>query len=594
MLQFLKYVLATIVGLFLFFIVGFFLLIGIGAAIGASSGSDDAVSLKDNSVLKLDFNRPIVENASDDSNPFKSFGGPFAGDIETVGMVQIREGLKRAAADSHIKGIYLQANYPQAGYAQLEEIRNALLEFKKSGKFIYSYGELFSEKGYYVTSLSDKIYLNPAGGMDFNGISAEVSFYKGALDKLDIKPVIFRVGEFKSAVEPVLRENMSDASKLQYASLLGSLNDHIMGQIAKSRNLQVSDLKKVADELGASKPKNALANKMITNVGYYDEFESEIRKTLKRDADDKIEYVGLSKFMKAESAIPYNDSDNRIAVIVGEGTIVGSKADNGGIGSDDWVAELKKAREDKKVKAIVLRIDSPGGSALASDVMWREIELTKRVKPVIASMADYAASGGYYMAMSADTIVAQPTTITGSIGIFAQFFNFENFLKNKLGITNDRVNTNAHSDFPSVTRELDDYEKKWFQSSIENGYESFTTKAAKGRRMDLDKLKSLAGGRVWSGLEAKQNGLVDVLGGLEDAVKIAAKKAKLKDGDYKTRFFPQPKSFIEEIFDKKSEEAEAKMMQAQFGDLAPYVKQIKELKAREGVMMLMPEVIDFK
>ena len=428
MLQFLKYVFATIVGLFLFFIIGFFILAGIGAAIGSSS---DTVSLKDNSVLKLDLNRPIVENTSDEDDPFKSLGGPFADGADNLGMVQLRDGLKRAAADSHIKGIYLQANFPQTGYSTLEEIRNALIEFKKSGKFIYSYGEMFSEKGYYVTSMADKIYLNPSGGMDFNGISAEVSFFKGALDKLDIKPVVFRVGEYKSAVEPFLRENMSDANKVQYASLLGSLNDHIFSQIAKSRNMQVSDLKKVADELTAYKPQGALSSKLVTNVGYYDEFEAEMRKTLKRDADDKIEYVGFSKFMKAESSIKFNDSDNKIAVIVGEGTIVGAKADKGNIGSDDWVAELKKAREDKKVKAIVLRIDSPGGSALASDVMWREVELTKKVKPVIASMGDYAASGGYYMAMAADTIVAQPTTITGSIGIFAQFFNFENFLKNK-------------------------------------------------------------------------------------------------------------------------------------------------------------------
>lgn len=591
MLQFLKYVFATIVGLFLFTIVGFIILAGIGAAVGSSS---DATSLKDKSVLKLDLNRPIVENASDDENPFKSLGGPFADGAEDMGLVQLRDGLKRAAADSHIKGIYLQANYPQAGYSTLEEIRNALIEFKKSGKFIYSYGEMFSEKGYYVTSVADKIYLNPSGGMDFNGISAEVSFFKGALDKLDIKPVIFRVGEYKSAVEPYLRENMSDANKAQYNSLLNSLNDHIFAQIAKSRNIQVADLKKVADELTAYKPQGALTSKLVTNVGYFDEFETALKKEAKVDEDDKIEFVGLSKFLKAESAIPYNDSDNKIAVIVGEGAIVGAKADKGNIGSDDWVAELRKARDDKKVKAIVLRIDSPGGSALASDVMWREVELAKKVKPVIASMGDYAASGGYYMAMAADEIVAQPTTITGSIGIFAQFFNFENFLKNKLGITNDRVNTNAHSDFPTVTREMDEFEKAWFQKSIENGYETFTSKAAKGRKMSIDKLKSLAGGRVWSGIEAKQNGLVDELGGLEDAVKIAAKKAKLKDSDFKTRFYPQPKNFFEELFDKKGDEAEAKILQAQFGDLAPYVKQLKDLKAREGVMMLMPEVIEFK
>ena len=592
MLQFLKYVFATIVGLFLFTIIGFIILAGIGAAVGSSN---DATSLKDKSVLKLDLNRPIIENASEDENPLKNLGGGmFADGAEDMGLVQIREGLKRAAADSHVKGIYLQANYPQAGYSTLEEIRNALIEFKKSGKFIYSYGEMFSEKGYYVTSVADKIYLNPSSGMDFNGISAEVSFFKGALDKLEIKPVIFRVGEYKSAVEPYLRENMSDANKAQYTSLLNSLNDHIFAQIAKSRNIQVADLKKVADELTAYKPQGALASKLVSNVGYYDEFETALKKEIKADEDDKIEFVGLSKFLKAESAIPYNDSDNKIAVIVGEGAIVGAKADKGNIGSDDWVAELRKARDDKKVKAIVLRIDSPGGSALASDVMWREVELAKKVKPVIASMGDYAASGGYYMAMAADEIVAQPTTITGSIGIFAQFFNFENFLKNKLGITNDRVNTNAHSDFPTVTREMDEFEKAWFQKSIENGYETFTSKAAKGRKMSIDKLKSLAGGRVWSGIEAKQNGLVDELGGLEDAVKIAAKKAKLKDGDFKTKFYPQPKNFFEELFEKKGDEAEAKILQAQFGDLAPYVKQLKDLKSREGVMMLMPEVIEFK
>lgn len=591
MLQFLKYVLATIVGLIVFSIVSFILVIGIAAAVGASQ---EDITLKDNSVLKLDLNHAIEENVSDEENPFKDLGGPFMDNNESIGMVQIREALKRAAADSHIKGIYLQAHYPQAGYAQLEEIRNALLAFKKSGKFIYSYGESFTEKGYYVSSVSDKIYLNPAGGMDFNGISAEVSFYKGALDKLDIKPVVFRVGEYKSAVEPYLRENMSDANKAQYSSLLNSINDHIFGQIAASRDITVAELKKVADELIAYKPKGALAAKLVTDVGYYDEFEADFKKKLKKESEDKIDFVSLTKFLKAESAIPFNDTQNKIAVVVGEGAIIGSKADKGNIGSDDWVAELRKARDDKKVKAIVLRIDSPGGSSLASDVMWREVELARKVKPVIASMADYAASGGYYMAMAADTIVAEPTTITGSIGIFAQFFNFENFLKNKLGITNDRVNTNAHSDFPTVTREMTDFEKDWFQRSVDAGYETFTSKAAKGRKMSIEKLKSLAGGHVWSGIEAKSNGLVDVLGGLEDAIKIAAKKAKLKEGDYKAKFYPQPKSFFEEIFDKKEDAVQAKIMKAQFGELAPYVKQIQDLKAREGLMTLMPEVIEFK
>jgi len=591
MLGFLKNVFATIVGLFLFFLFGFFILIGIAAAIG---GSEDKTALKENTVLKLDLNHPIVENVAEDENPLKNLGGPFADNSDEIGLVQIREALKRAAVDTHIKGISLQAHYPMAGYAQLQEIRDALLAFKKSGKFIYAYGESFTEKGYYLTSVADKIFLNPAGGLDFNGISAEISFFKGTLDKLDIKPVVFRVGQFKSAVEPFIRENMSEENRAQYNELLGSINNQIMSQIATSRGISAEALKKVADELTAYEPKGALQSKLVTNVGYLDEYETALKKKLNIDADDKLTYVGLGKFMKAESAIPFNDSDNRIAVIVSEGTIEGAKASSGNIGSDDFVAELRKARDDKKVKAIVLRIDSPGGSSLASDVMWHEVQLAKKVKPVVASMGDYAASGGYYMAMGADTIVALPTTITGSIGIFAQFFNFENFFKNKLGITHDRVNTNAHSDFPTVTRELTDFEKNWFQARVNAGYETFTSKAAQGRHMNIDKLKSLAGGRVWTGEQAKVNGLVDVLGDLNKAIEIAAKMAKVKTDDYKVRYYPTPKSFFEELMDKKEDEMEAKFLKAQFGEMASYVKQVQKVKTQEGYLALMPFAIEFK
>lgn len=591
MLGFLKNVFATIVGLFLFFLFGFFILIGIAAAIG---GSEDKTALKENTVLKLDLNHPIVENVAEDENPLKNLGGPFADNSDEIGLVQIREALKRAAVDTHIKGISLQAHYPMAGYAQLQEIRDALLAFKKSGKFIYAYGESFTEKGYYLTSVADKIFLNPAGGLDFNGISAEISFFKGTLDKLDIKPVVFRVGQFKSAVEPFIRENMSEENRAQYNELLGSINNQIMSQIATSRGISAEALKKVADELTAYEPKGALQSKLVTNVGYLDEYETALKKKLSIDADDKLTYVGLGKFMKAESAIPFNDSDNRIAVIVSEGTIEGAKASSGNIGSDDFIAELRKARDDKKVKAIVLRIDSPGGSSLASDVMWHEVQLAKKVKPVVASMGDYAASGGYYMAMGADTIVALPTTITGSIGIFAQFFNFENFFKNKLGITHDRVNTNAHSDFPTVTRELTDFEKNWFQARVNAGYETFTSKAAQGRHMNIDKLKSLAGGRVWTGEQAKANGLVDVLGDLNKAIEIAAKMAKVKTDDYKVRYYPTPKSFFEELMDKKEDEMEAKFLKAQFGEMASYVKQVQKVKTQEGYLALMPFAIEFK
>lgn len=565
---------------------------GVASAVSSSEG---LTPLKDKSVLRLSLNGPIIENAPEDSNPLKSLAGSFSDKAEEIGMVQIREALKAAASDSNIKGIFLESQYPMTGYAQLEEIRDALIDFKKSGKFIYAYGESYSEKGYYLASIADKIYLNPAGGLDFNGISAEVTFFKGALDKLDIQPVVFRVGEYKSAVEPMLRENMSDANRSQYTSLMSSINNHIFAQIAKTRNTTPEALQKVADELAAYQPKGALANKLVTNVGYYDEFEMALRSAIREQQDEKINFVSLSKLLKSKS-IEKEDKDNsqQIAIVVAEGTIQGSKATDGNIGSEDFIAELRKARDDKKVKAIVLRINSPGGSSLASDVMWHEINLAKKVKPVIASMADYAASGGYYMAMAADTIVAEPTTITGSIGIFAQFFNFSNFLKNKLGITTDRVNTNAHSDFPSVTRELTDFEKTFFQNNVNMGYESFTSKAAKGRKMPLEKLKSLAGGRVWTGLQAKENGLVDVLGNLQTAVQLAAKKVKIKEGEYSTTYFPSPKSFMEKILDNKQEELEEKIFTMQLGELAPYAKELKELKSREGYMALMPFTLEMK
>lgn len=565
---------------------------GVASAVSSSEG---LTPLKDKSVLRLSLNGPIIENAPEDSNPLKSLAGSFSDKAEEIGMVQIREALKAAASDSNIKGIFLESQYPMTGYAQLEEIRDALIDFKKSGKFIYAYGESYSEKGYYLASIADKIYLNPAGGLDFNGISAEVTFFKGALDKLDIQPVVFRVGEYKSAVEPMLRENMSDANRSQYTSLMTSINNHIFAQIAKTRNTTPEALQKVADELAAYQPKGALANKLVTNVGYYDEFEMALRSAIREQQDEKINFVSLSKLLKSKS-IEKEDKDNsqQIAIVVAEGTIQGSKATDGNIGSEDFIAELRKARDDKKVKAIVLRINSPGGSSLASDVMWHEINLAKKVKPVIASMADYAASGGYYMAMAADTIVAEPTTITGSIGIFAQFFNFSNFLKNKLGITTDRVNTNAHSDFPSVTRELTDFEKTFFQNNVNMGYESFTSKAAKGRKMPLEKLKSLAGGRVWTGLQAKENGLVDVLGNLQTAVQLAAKKVKIKEGEYSTTYFPSPKSFMEKILDNKQEELEEKIFTMQLGELAPYAKELKELKSREGYMALMPFTLEMK
>lgn len=585
MWQFIKYVFATIVGLFLFSILGFFLFVGIVAAIGSS---EDSTPIETNSVLKLNLNNPIQEVAVE--NPFAEFSG---GQGNVLGLLDIRSALANAKQDPNIKGVYLDVQYPMVGWATAEEIRDAILDFKKSNKFVYAYGEVMTEKAYYLASVADKIYLNPAGGMEWNGLSAEYDFYKGTLDKLEVKPLIFRVGEYKSAVEPFFRENMSDASRLQNQVLINNIFDHAVDKISQARKITPTQLKNLADSLSIDSPQDALTHKLITHVGYYDEVESALRKELKLGEDDKIKFVGLSKYSKAEKKVKEGSSDNRIAVIIGEGAIMSGKSNDGNIGSETIVDELRKARKDKKVKAVVLRINSPGGSALASDVMWREVQLTRKEKPVIASMSDVAASGGYYMAMGCDKIVAHPNTITGSIGVFSVLFNFQNTFRNKLGITFDRVNTNAHSDWPSVTREMTPFENNRMQRSTENIYAVFTKKAAEGRKMPLEKLKSLASGRVWSGREAKGNGLIDEFGGLDKAIEIAAKSAKLKEGDYRVRY-PKEKNVFEDVITKFSNDAEEAVLQQKLGDFAPYLKTLKKLQQMEGTQARLPFDITIK
>jgi protease-4 len=589
MWQFVKYSLATVFGLFLFFIVSLLLLAGVGAAIGSS---DEVFDLKDNSVLRLDLNRPIVENASTEDNPFSSLTDAYFAPTENVGLIQVLSALERAKVDPKIKGIYLDASFPMAGYAQLSEIREAIQKFQKSGKFVYAYANSYTEKGYYMSSVADKTYLNPNGLLDFNGISVQYTFYKKALDKLDIEPLVFRVGTYKSAVEPFIREDMSEESKAQTSSFLQSINTYIFDKIGRSKNIPVRKLDQIADSLQAFEPSSAEKLGMIKQ-GYWDEFEALLMKA--SGEKEKVKYVSLNNYLNAKNPIDEVEGKDRIAVLVAEGEISGTRASEGNIGSDDFVKELKRLRESKSVKAIVLRIDSPGGSSLASDIMWREIELTKKVKPIISSMSNYAASGGYYMAMGTDVIVAQPTTITGSIGIFAAWFNVDNFLKNTLGITQDHVDTHANSNFMKSAGALTDFQKSVVQNSVNKGYLSFTTKAAAGRKMTLQRLQSLAGGRVWTGAQAKQIGLVDELGGLDKAIEIAASKAKLKPGAYKVAVYPKAKSFVDELL--SSATSESSLSERLFAKNIPWASSVLEVnrwKKREGFLAMMPYLMEFE
>ncbi|MCF2486961.1 signal peptide peptidase SppA [Dyadobacter sp. CY347] len=582
MLQFFKYVLATFVGIIIFVFASFFILAGIGSMLS----SDDEVVIAEKSVLRLDLNKPIQEVGVE--NPFAEIGGPFGGDENAVGLKDIIEALKSAQKDDNIKGIYLKTEGPEAGWATLEEIRNQLLEFKKSKKFIVTYGESYSEKGYYIASLADKIYLNPAGGIEWNGLSAEYSFFKGTFDKLEIKPLVFRVGEFKSAIEMFSRQDMSDSSKKQSIELITAINDNFLKNISASRKIPVTELKGLADSLAVDNPKAALQYKFVTDLGYQDELESYLKRDLKIEEKKKITYVGVDKYLKGGSKVDEGDFNKRIGVLVAEGEITSGEGGDGNIGSEKFVKELKEIRENDKIKAIVIRINSPGGSALASDVMWREIQITAKKKPVIASMSDVAASGGYYMAMGCDKIVAQPNTITGSIGIFGLIFNVSDFMNNKLGITFDGVGTSPHADWPTATRDMTDFEKSRIQKSVNEGYETFTKKAAAGRKMSVEKLKSLAQGRVWSGAEAKENGLVDVLGGVDDAIKLAAKAAKLNEGDYRVRYYPEKKKPFDELITKMMGDKEEKATTKAMGELAPYVKMYKKLLNMGGTQTRMP------
>jgi protease-4 len=589
MWQFVKYSLATVFGLFLFVIVSLLLLAGVGAAMGSS---DEVYDLKDNSVLRLDLNRPIVENASTEENPFAALTDIYFAPPENLGLIQVLSALERAKVDPKIKGIYLDASFPIAGYAQLSEIREAIQKFQKSGKFVYAYANSYTEKGYYVSSVADKTYLNPNGLLDFNGISVQYTFYKKALDKLEIEPLVFRVGTYKSAVEPFIREDMSEENKAQTSSFLQSINTYIFDKIARSKNIPVRKLDQIADSLQAFEPSNAEKLGMVKQ-GYWDEFEALLKKA--SGEKEKVIYVSVNNYLKAKNPIDEIEGKDRIAVLVAEGEISGTKASEGNIGSDDFVKELKKLRESKSVKAIVLRIDSPGGSSLASDIMWREIELTKKVKPIISSMSNYAASGGYYMAMGTDAIVAQPTTITGSIGIFAAWFNVDNFLKNTLGITQDHVNTHANSNFMTSAGALTDFQKSVVQNSVNKGYLSFTTKAAAGRKMTLQRLQSLAGGRVWTGAQAKQIGLVDELGGLDKAIEIAAAKAKLKPGAYKVAVYPKAKSFVDELLSTAT--SESSMTERFLAKNIPWstsVLEVNRWKKREGFLAMMPYLMEFE
>ena len=588
-MKFLGNVLAVIVGLFAFSIVAMLIFFGIIGLVASSSEKE--VTLESNSILHLDLNgRTLVERTSEEDLVFGSFLDPFGGE-NNAGLVNLKKAIGEAKTNENIKGIYLNAGLIGAGQAGLLELREALLDFKESGKFIVAYDEAYSEGGYFLASVADEIYLNPLGGIDFNGFSSEGIFLKGFFEKVGIKPEVFRVGEFKSAVEPFILDKMSPENRLQTQYFLDDINNHALELIAKSRGIAQDSLIRINHQMLVRKPKDAVTYKLATALKYEDEVHSILKEKLGLKEDDQIATINatdLGGMAKSKNIT----SSNRIAVILAEGEIVDGNAD-GAISSEKFAKEIRKARKDENIKAIVLRVNSPGGSILASDVIWREMSEAKKVKPVIVSMGEVAASGGYYIAAPADTIVAQPNTITGSIGIFGILFNVQELVNDKLGVTTDVVSTGELSDFGNMARPLTEVERSIIQSSVEDGYETFISRVAEGRGMHPDSVRKIASGRVWTGSQAKARGLVDVLGGLDTAIGIAAAKIKAGD-DYRVVYYPEKKPWFEELMVSFSDQVQVRILQTQLGDQYPLYQKIQRLKNYQGVQVRMPQDLVIK
>lgn len=546
--------------------------------------SKQEVMVENNSVLHLKLDAQITELQPDD--PFS--GLPFfGGEIPRIGLLQLKQAIEKAKNDNKIKGIYLEARYPLTGFSSLEEIRQSLIDFRTSGKWVVAYNEVMSEGGYYLATAADKIYLNPEGEIEFNGLTAEIGFFKKLLDRWEIKPQVFRVGEFKSAVEPFLLEKMSEENRLQLTELVNFIYDYMLTRVSEARNIPQERLEEISDKMLVQNAATALDMKLIDGLLYKDEFDKELRSRLSLNDTENIKLIKYGKYRKSYSS--YKSSKNEIAVIVADGTIMPGSNEQPDqiIGADTFVEEIRKAREDKDIKAIVLRVNSPGGEFRASDMIWREIELAKETKPVIASMSDYAASGGYYLSMGCDTIVAHPHTITGSIGIFGLMFDLSSFLGNQIGVTFDEVRTGNYGEMYTVTRPLTETEKKFWQKNLDDHYETFTSKAAKGRGISIEEIKKVASGRVWSGTQAKERKLVDVLGGFNDAVKIAAEKAGISD-DYKIRYYPRQKPFFEQLVTQLEDRAKADALKTELGQHYLWYNHLKKIKTYQGAQARMP------
>jgi protease-4 len=549
--SFFKMFFASLLALVIFSVISFFLFI---AVLGALA-SKEKESIAKNSVLTIDLSEHYFEREN------KSALAVVSGEADVPGLYDVIRLINAAKDDAHIEGIYLIANENNNGFAASEEIRNALIDFKRSRKFIIAHGDMMSQRAYFIANVADRIYLNPAGSLDWKGFSVQLLFFKNTLDRLKIQPQIFYAGKFKSATEPFRTEKMTEENRLQTSEWLGDLYNHFLVKTAEVRKIDTATLHGLANTNAVQNAQDALTYKLIDGVKYDDEVKDEIKQKLGIGKHDKLHFAPLSKYIDAKSF--RQSGSGRIGLIYAEGTIIDGQGTREDIGGDNYVAQIRKMRLDKTIKAIVFRINSGGGSALASEKIWRELAMAKKDKPVVVSFGDVAASGGYYIATAADSIFAQPNTITGSIGVFGLIPNMQGFFNDKLGITFDAVKTSPSADGPNTFRPMTEAEKQMAQREVDRIYLQFKQRVAEGRKKDLAYVDSIAQGRVWSGVKGVQLGLVDRLGSLNDAVNCAARMAKLDT--YRLREIPATESWLDELLDRKSKDPEV-MLKAKIGE----------------------------
>lgn len=586
-MKFLRNLLAAIIGCLIAFGILFVMFILFTALLGSAG---EEVNVKDNTVLELSFEEPIYDYQGGDMED------PFSALFEQgQGLDKILHAIAVAKTDDRIKGISINSGFLLAGLAQTQEIRRALNDFKTSGKFIYSYSDFYAQQDYYLSSVADKVYLNPQGILDFRGLASEVLYFKDLQEKTGLKMEVVRHGKYKSAVEPFLENEMSDNNRTQLKELLTSIWNVMLDDVSESRSLSVAQLNTIADTLGGRTALMAKNVGLLDDLLYVDEYEERIKDALSVTSSEDINYVSLDKYIKYADKKNKPKGDSAIAVIYAQGEIIYGEGGKSSIGQGVMQKALSKAREDDKVKAVVLRVDSPGGSSLVSDIIWREVALTKAKKPVVVSFGNVAASGGYYIAAGADKIFAEPTTITGSIGVFGTIPNAHE-LANDIGINAEQVGTNANSVEYSVFEPMTDTFRMHVKESIEQTYDTFLQRVADGRGMTKEAVNEIAQGRVWSGVDAKANGLVDELGDMQDAIIEAAEMAGLET--YGIKKFPKYKSeferMMEDLSSAKIKLGEAILKEELGEDTYGRLKDLKSFTEQKGIQARMPYTLKIK